>query len=402
MSELRILLATASAAYEGQVRGAFDATVNGDLRRWDAVDDGAQALLARLDGEAPDVVAVGPDLALADALDLASHIERHRPEISVILVNDPTPELWREALRAGVTDVLAPDADASEIRQVFDRAIEVATRRRDNLTADSRNEGRSGRIITVLSPKGGSGKTTVATNLAVGLATAHPDEVVLVDLDTQFGDCSSALRLTPEHDLLDAVRTSSSLDSLALKSFLTPHASGLWTLCSPDSPVDGDEIPAVPARAVVERLAEEFRYVLVDTCAGLTEHALSVIDVSTDLLLICGMDVASIRSLRKEIDVLDKLGATHQRRHFVINRADSKVGLDIKDLEATVGMPVDVAIPSSRLVPLSMNQGLPLVESQPRSPVGKQFQLLVDRFVDVPATGRPESPRRKLLRRDAR
>jgi pilus assembly protein CpaE len=404
VTDLRILLATPSAGYEQRVRQAFDATLNGDLRRWGSSSTPMtpQALLTYIEGAAPDVVAIGPDLQLSDALAVATELERQRPEISVVLVSDPSPELWRDALRAGVTDVLSPDAVSGDVREVFDRALDVASRRRHNLVGDPLGATSSGRIITMLSPKGGSGKTTMSSNLAVALALAEPDQVAIVDLDTQFGDVSTALRLTPEHTLLDAVRAPSHDDSLTLKSFLTPHSSSLWSLCGPDSPVEGEEIGAEAAREVVAKLADEFAYVVVDTCAGLTEHTLSVIDVSTDLVLMCAMDVASIRSLRKEVDALDQLGLTQARRHFVINRADSKVGLDIKDVEATVGMPVDIAVPSSRIVPLSMNQGIPVVESQPRSPVARQMTQLAGRFTGARDDGTVASSSRRRRRKEAR
>jgi pilus assembly protein CpaE len=398
MTDPRILLATPFAGYEQRVRQAFDATLNGDLRRLDA--DVATAspteMLRGLASLAPDVVAIGPGLDIERALDLARELERQRPEISVLLVSDPSPELWQQALRSGVRDVLAPEAIDADVRRAFDRALEVAGRRRQNLVGDPDAEGSGGRIITVLSPKGGSGKTTVATNLAAGLASYGPNGVAVVDLDTQFGDVAGALGLMPEHTLVDAARANSQLDALVLKTYLTEHPSGLWALCGPDSPAAGEEVSAEQAQAVVRGLGEVFGQVVVDTSAGLTEHTLSVLDVSTDLLLVCTMDVPSVRSLRKLVDALELLDMRHQQRHFVINRADSKVGLDIKDVEATVGLPVNVELSSSRAVPLSTNQGVPVIESQPRSPVARQLTTLIDRFAEVPTT--TEGPIRRRRR----
>jgi pilus assembly protein CpaE len=394
VTDTRILLVTPNAGYEQRIRQAFSAQLNGELRRLNVrggMDLGA--LVANLGEVAPDVIALGPDLELDDALKLAQQLEQDRPEISVLLVSEPTSKLWKQALRAGVRDVLAPDAVDAEVHEVFDRALEVSERRRHNLVGEAA-DGSDGRIIAVLSPKGGSGKTTVASNLAVGLAQAEPDKVVIVDLDMQFGDVSTALRLMPEHTIADAARVATNADSMALKTYLTSHGSGLWALCGPDSPGEGEDVLASQAQAVVQHLAREFAYVVVDTCAGITEHTLSILDIATDLVLVCAMDVPSVRSLRKEVDALEQLGMTEQRRHFVINRADSKVGLDIKDVEATVGLPVDVALPSSRMVPLSMNQGSPLMESQPRSPITRQITALVDRFTEQPAT-RETGVRRK-------
>lgn len=407
MTEFRVLLATPHAGYEQRVRRAFGNGLNGDLRRWDPDtptdhDDGLVAEVART---GPDVVAIGPDVDLADALLLAHQLEQERPETTVILISEPSPQLWQQALRAGVRDVLAPDALDADVRAVFDRAMEVATRRRHNLVGDADGPGASGRIVTVLSPKGGSGKTTVSSNLAVGLAQREPDRVVLVDLDLQFGDVATALRLNPEHSLVDVIRASGpnsriALDGMLLKSFLTAHPSGLWALCGPDSPADGEEIGADQATRVIRTLAEEFRYVVVDTDAGLSEHVLSALEISTDLVLVCAMDVPSVRSLRKELDALELLGMTRQRRHLLINRADSKVGLDLQDVEAILGMRVDVAVPSTRAVPLSLNQGSPVVESDPRSSVSRQLFGLVDRFSEVPAED--HDPGRRRRRRELR
>jgi pilus assembly protein CpaE len=401
MTDLRILLATPFAGYEQRVRQAFDATLNGELRRLDADVAAASPaeVIRQLSEMAPDVIAIGPGFDIEQALGLARQLELERPEISVLLISEPSTELWQQALRSGVQDVLDPDAMDADIRGAFDRALDVAERRRHNLVGDPAGEGSNGRIITVLSPKGGSGKTTAATNLAVGLANGAPDQVAIVDLDTQFGDIGTALRLMPESTLVDAARAHTHLDSLVLKSYLTAHPSGLWALCGPETPAEGEEVSAEQAKAVVQGLSSEFGHVVVDTSAGLSEHTLSILEVSTDLLLVCAMDVPSVRSLRKLVDALELLGMSHQRRHFLVNRADSKVGLDIKDVEATVGLPVDVAVPSSRVVPLSTNQGSPVIESQPRTPVAKQFTSLVQRFAEQPAASNTSGRRlRRIVR----
>ena len=138
---------------------------------------------------------------------------------------------------------------------------------------------------------------------------------------------------------------------------------------------------------ILRLLANEFRFVVVDTSPGLDEHTLAAIDEATDLVLVCSMDVPNVRGLRKEIAALDAMKIHGPKRHFVLNRADSRVGLDVDDVVATVGMPVDVELPSSRSVPLALNQGTPLIESDPRSPIARQFMGLVERFVEVPDDG---------------
>jgi len=240
-------------------------------------------------------------------------------------------------------------------------------------------------VIVVISPKGGAGKSVVASNLALGLAQVAPGKVVLADLDLQFGDVAGALQLVPDHSMADAARLNGNLDLTNLKVFLTPHPGNLYALCAPDSPADGEAVNPAQATKILKLLHEEFRYVVVDTGAGIGEHTLAAMEAATDFVLVGAMDVPSVRSLRKEVETLDQLGMVHQARHFVLNRADSRVGLDVADVEATIGLNVDVSIPSSRTVPLTFNQGTPIVGADPRSPVAKELMKLVGRFAEVPA-----------------
>ena len=378
----RTILTTDSAEFEARVRQATGA-LNGDLRRIGSEQLAADPvrMAAALGNEEllPDVIAIGPDVDEGRALLLAQAIDARYPDIAVVLVAPPLKSLLERAMRAGVRDVVAPDAPLEQLQDTFARAAESAARRRNALAAEGAADHH--RVIAVLSPKGGAGKTMIATNLAVGLAQAQRDDVVLADYDLQFGDVASALRLAPERTINDVIGVT---DPMLVKAALTHHPSGLYTLCAPDSPIDSEHISGEQAGKVAAVLASQFRTVVIDTSAGLTEHALAAVEVATDLLFVCTMDVPSVRSLRKVIVALDQIGMTTQQRHFVLNRAQTRVGLDEADIAATVGMPVDISLPSSRSVPLAMNQGVSVLESDPRSPATKQLRQLVNRF--VPAT----------------
>ena len=141
-------------------------------------------------------------------------------------------------------------------------------------------------------------------------------------------------------------------------------------------------------------LSSEFRYVIIDTGSGLDEPTLAVLQLCTDIILLTSTDVPSVRATRKEVEMLDLLGLDTQERHFVVNRADARVGLPVSEVEATVGRTADVTIPSSRAVPISVNHGTPVVVSERRSPVGDAMGRLVARF--VPNAPAPEAG---LLRR---
>ena len=235
-------------------------------------------------------------------------------------------------------------------------------------------------VIAVVAAKGGVGKTTVATNLAVGLAKQAPLSVVLVDADAQFGDVATALSLTPGHSLPDAVTTAAASDSMVLKAYLTPHPDGYYVVCGAESPADGDRVTGEQLGHLIRQLAGIFRFVIIDTAPGLGEHALAALEASTDAVFLCDMSVPSARGLRKELAVLATIGIMPPGRHVVLNFADRVSGLSVKDVEAIIGVPVDVAVPRSSLVTLSTNRGIPLLQNRKKNPASAALTELVRRF----------------------
>ena len=228
------------------------------------------------------------------------------------------------------------------------------------IETDSTGGREGGKVITVLSPKGGAGKTTLAVNMAAALAKFAPKDVVVVDTDLQFGDVGTALGLRPKSTFYDAV-TLGLDDPVALKLQLVPHVSGCWALCAPDQPAQADAITPEHVAQVVRTLRKTFKYVVVDNEPGLGERALAALDESTDILMICVTDVPSARGLRKAMVALDQVKITGPTRHFVLNRADARVEFEEADIVKTVGYDISVRIPSDRVFPLAMNRGVPVV-----------------------------------------
>jgi pilus assembly protein CpaE len=327
------------------------------------------------------VLCIGDDVPLDVAFAVSSHIDRTHAHMSVILLAAPWPEVWREALRSGVRDVVDPNAGSRELAPALHRALGRAAHLSELRAVAARAEPPTGRVIVVLSAKGGTGKTMVASNLTVALARVCAGPVALVDLDVQFGDSASALGLMPEHTIAQLALVPD-VDSTTLKVFLTPHEpSGAWVLCGAGSPEEGDNVTDKHAGRVIELLMRDFACVVVDTSAGIDELTLAALDHATDAVLVSSMDVASIRNLGKEIIALDRVGLLPDNRHFVLNRADTRVGIAVADVQAALGMRVDAAIPSSRNVPLAMNQGRPFVIDDPSSPAAREMMNLAHRFV---------------------
>ena len=392
-----LVLATTSAELEAAVHAAADGPVL-MLPAGPLPADPAH-FAQRLGAEVlPDVIVLGPGVPVDAALALGAAFDRSYPGTSVILATGGGPEEWLAAIRAGIRDVVPPDATVGDLREVLRRAAAGALARKAAALGAQGTDSGPGRIIPVVSPKGGCGKTTVATNLAVGLARSAPQQVVLVDLDLQFGDVATALNLAPEAGLLDALQRRAGVDAMVLKTYLSPHPAGLFALCAPDTPAAGEVIGVDDVHQLLDTLAAEFRYVVVDTGAGLTEHTLSALDRATDAVLLCGMDVPSVRGMRKELDVLRELSMTHMTRHMVLNFVDRRSGLTVADVEGLLDTRVDVVLPRSRNAPLATNQGIPLLQQGGRDPLAKELTKLVSRFAAPPAKPSRRRPRHAVAR----
>ena len=288
-----------------------------------------------------------------------------------MIVAEPSLQLLEKALRSGARDVVAPDAPNAELRRAFDQALDAADRRR-RLCCTGRMQAAEPPRDVRLAPKGGTGKTTVSTNLASGLALEAPGEVVIVDLDFQFGDVASALRMTPEHTFADIVAHRRAVDVTTIKVFLTPSDTGLFALCAPGVAGRGRPDHAEMVQHVISLLSvgvpvRDHRHRLRDSTRARSPCSSS----APTSCVVTSTDVPSVRATRKEVEMLDLLGLKDQQRHFVVNRADARVGLPVSEVEATVGLPAAVTIPSSRAVPISVNQGTPVLVSDRRSNVGE-------------------------------
>ena len=374
----RIVVIGGSDQFYGRVQQAFP-DAGERLYRWFENLDGVTSLRAILTLD-PAVVVFGPDLPPNVALTVASEFDRARPDVSVVIAARESAIGVEQALAVGVRGVLRPDSDPKQIAHVIGKAFHAVQARSTKAPRSEPTRVPKSRVITVAGPKGGSGKTMVSTNLAVGLASMAPRGVVILDLDLQFGDVAYALSLKPRHSLYDAVSTTGPLDLTTLKVFIAHHRSELYALCAPEDPARGEMISADSVSEIVSLLMSEFRYVVIDTNAGLSEHTLSAFEVSTDVVFLADMDVPSVRHLRKVLDALDRLGMTEHERHYVLNRADSRVGLTMADAAKAAGISIDIEIPSSRHVPVALNTGTPLLLSNPKSPVSRALRTLIDRF----------------------
>ncbi len=374
-----IILAGTTDPFARKVYEAIGDDLRDRVRLWTrhlAEPGGLEALLETQ----PAVVVLGPGLVDEVSLRFAQQIDAERAEVGVVVVQNAGTNV-DAALAAGVRGILSQDSDADSIRAAIEGAAASVDRYEERAQTQLRKPsvGRA-KVTTVLSPKGGAGKTVLSTNLAVGLASVAPRGVVIVDLDLQFGDVAYALGLKPRHTMYDVVSTAGPLDITTLKVFLTHHSSDLYVMCAPDEPARGEVIGVEAVQQIISLLAADFDHVVVDTAAGLSEHTLATLDLSTDVIFLADQDVPSVHHLNKVIKAFDRLGMQSAERHFVLNRADARVGLTMMKVANQAGLAVDVEIPLSKQVPIALNAGSPLILSHPKNPVSRKIWEIVERL----------------------
>jgi pilus assembly protein CpaE len=330
------------------------------------------ALRQRLDVEPlPLTVVLGPSVPLHDAFDVAEQLRLRPPAVGVVLVRETIDtRLLAEAIRTGVREVV-PAADQSALSDAVKSSDALSRKIREVSTPEGHADKSVGaRVVTVFSAKGGSGKTTMATNLAAALADRGRRDVVLVDLDLAFGDVAIALQLFPAHTIANAVPLGEDdLDFQALQILLTPHSPGLTTLVAPLEPSAAETVPASLVSRIVEVLKDNFDFVVIDTPPAFDDQVLAAFDASDVLVLIATLDIPALKNLKLTLETLELLNYPRDRWRVVLNRADSKVGLAVAEVERTLRVGITAKVPSSRDVPASINRGAPLVLENPRHPV---------------------------------
>lgn len=326
--------------------------------------------------EQPDVLVLDARVDQELSLEIASHLTATHPHVVVLCYTDQMAEMSLPAMRAGVSDLVPADIDVTALEHTLNEAIQ----RSKTLTPAAPltpTERLRGRVLSTISASGGVGKTILATNLAVKLAKAGPYSTVLVDLDLQFGDVETVLGLQPEYRLEDVLDSAARGDTIALKSRLTLHESGLLVLPAPADPATADTISNQQIDQLLDALTHEFPFVIIDTETGLSDHTLSALDYTSHPLLVTSLSVPSIHGLRKVVETLSLLQMYQELSMVVVNFADSKNGVTTEDVMKTLDLTEVMTIPTSKRALASINTGIPLATSRPRDPLVKALRPLV-------------------------
>jgi pilus assembly protein CpaE len=322
---------------------------------------------------AEELAVVSPDTAIGAVF--RPEIFGHDVSESAILI---------EALRAGVRDFLRRPISSRDLQQLLERAA-------GQRLSDARS---LGKVITVISNKGGVGKSTLSVNTACGLAVRHPERVLLIDLSLQIGVCASLLDLRPTHTLTDAARQRDRLDETLLRQLATVHPSGLHLLAAPSTAVEGAEIDDEIIAHVLTLARRAYDFVIVDTFPLLDRVVMAALDVSDRIYIALENVVPTLVSGAKLVELLDGMGYDRSRQRIVLNRYLRAGGnLKAADVAQQLGRDVDHVVPYHHKVIQAANTGRPFVLTTGRfSSLGRSIRGLVSDVDRMLVAGGPSSP----------
>jgi pilus assembly protein CpaE len=302
---------------------------------------------------------------------------KQQPDRPVVVLTTGSPNGFvRRVFESGADDIVTlPEAPE---RVAF--ALEKAVARRRGAAVASGIA--LAPMICVLGPKGGTGKTLVSSNLAVAFASLG-NQAVLVDLDLQFGDIGLALGLRPDKTIYDLARSGGSLDADKLDAYLVRHSSGLKVLLAPTRPDQASAVTVDFLRDVFTTLRSMSDYVVVDTPPGFTPEVIAAIDASSHVCVVGMLDSLSLKNTKLGLETLELMGYEPGRISLVLNRADTRVGITHEDVEAIIGRVPEVLVPSDRQIPISVNDGIPIVVRDERSEPARAFLKLAEGYAET-------------------
>ncbi|MHB8669476.1 MAG: AAA family ATPase [Acidimicrobiales bacterium] len=369
-----------------------------------------------------EVLVAGPSLGTRSGLGRLELIHDELPAMSMVLAFTHRPNATlRDIVRIGAVDLVLVPFEDKTLAVALDRAVSLAAARSvaaaisgpafsapyEHAAAGPSLPAAPGRVFTISSATGGCGKTFYATNLAWFLAHHTGRRACVVDLDLQFGEVSTALRLRPRYTIYDALQQgeTSEVDLRAhIEEHMSVHETGIHVLAAPKDPADADRISPPDVTRILEAVRSRFDYVIVDTPAALTEVVLAALDLSDELYVLATHDLPSVRNMGVFLNTLDKLKIPSENVMLILNKAERDVGIDVDQILKLFPQGFRAVLPYDRQVSKSINMGTPVLAYDPAAEVSRRMAAAMATLLPPDARARVEeagahSHRRSFLHR---
>lgn len=329
----------------------------------------------------PDVILMDINMPVMDGIEAIEKISWQAPACSVIIMSvQGEQEYLKRAMMAGAREYLVKPFSSDELISTVRRVHEMECKRKSyfhpQLSSGNINQ-LSKKVITIFSSKGGVGKTTIATNLAVILAKQLQKKVAILDLDLQFGDISLVLNLVPRRTMVELVQEDGSWDQELLGRYLLNHESGLQVLPGPQRPEQAELIQENQIEKIITLLKEELDYLIIDTPPTLQGAVLTAFDNSDEVFLVTTLDLPTVKNVKLCLEVLSSLHYSRDKFKLIINQASREIGLAVNEVKEILGLPVSGEIMRDvSTVVGAANRGIPFVLSHPQTPISQSMEVL--------------------------
>jgi pilus assembly protein CpaE len=331
----------------------------------------------------PDVVIMDINMPDLDGIAATEQIIGKQPHVQVVILSVQGEQSYmRKAMLAGARDFLTKPPMADELLSAIRRAGAMSVQERMKVSQArtvQASGGQSspvaqlskGKVIAVYSPKGGTGCTTIAVNLALLLHNSET-RVVLVDGNLQYGDVAVFVNEQGKNTIIDLASRIEELDPEIVESVMITHETGAHILAAPIRPEHAEKVSGDQFTRLIEYLSQMYAYVVVDTASLLTDATLGAIDKCNVLILVVTQDIPSIKNARLFLDLLGTLGIPRERVVFTMNRYDKRIAITPERVGENLKQPVVAVIPlDERVVIPAVNRGVPFILDNKTQPAGK-------------------------------
>ncbi len=362
-------------------------------------ENGEEAVFVTREAK-PDIVLMDINMPVMDGIRATEEISMSVPETTVIIMSvQGEMEYVKKAMTAGARDFLSKPFNGDELARTILRTYDLEARRREKSAVPKPHEEIKSKVITVFSTKGGVGKTTIASNLAVCIARTTKKRVALIDLDLQFGDIAIMLNVSVKNTISDLIKEIGQIDSGIMEEYLVTHFSGVKVLPAPIKPEYAEYITSNHVEKIINTLREYYHYIVIDTSASFHETVLTSLDMSDRILLVSTLDLPTIKNVKAGLDVMETLHYPKEKIHIVLNKASEQYGIKYKDFENTLRHPISAYIPEdSQTVITSANKGFPFVMTRTETKVAKAvMEICKNAISDLDSAAGQKPSIRKLF-----
>jgi len=309
-----------------------------------------------------------------DGISATSLLSTEVPGAGIIIMSvQAEREYMRRAMTAGAKDYLTKPFSGDELLQAI-KQVHANQKQRRKVVALEPKPVEEGKVITVFSAKGGIGKTTIATNLAVALADKIKGRVCIVDADLQFGDVSLFLNILPRATIADVVADIDSLDDKVLAGYITQYNQHLDVLAAPLRPEQAEMVSGPHLVTMLKTLRNMYQYIIVDTVPAFSETTLSALDEADQILVVASLDLPTIKNVKLCLEIMESLSYEPDKIKLILNRTNSEGGMDIREAEESLRRSFTATLPSDgKTVVSSVNRGTPFVVANPEAVVSQNI-----------------------------